>query len=411
MLEEEKVENTSSETEEPAVSAVAKEAVGEALAPTEPAEPQQPSGEKEKMNFKRFMGIIWNNIKWFFKHPNTIYCLKRIGGMLISLFLVATFVFLLLRMVPKSGYYDVDTMRKMTDLQKANYMMQIDKKYGFDKPLIVQLFSFYWDILPIPREYVTKTSYSADYSELIPRAKEWYVIYLGTSQICEAGKTVTSLLGERMGISFGMSIVSAILTYIIAYPLGVIMAKNKGKWPDKAGNVIIVISYAIPSLVFYFIFWKLFLTWGFGGTYRAELSYFIAPVSAMVLLSIPGTAMWVRRYMVDQGDADYVKFARSKGLSETRIMYTHVLRNAIVPLIRNFPAAFIGAIIGSYYIENVWSIPGTGKLLVQALNVERPDNQLVQGLAIIYAALSMVSFLVGDLVTVFVDPRIKLGKD
>lgn len=411
MLEKEKMENTSSEVEEVMASEDAQNTVEDSSVPrSEPAEPQT-DGEKEKMNFKRVMGIIWDNIKWFFKHPNTVYCLKRIGGMLVSLFLVATFVFLLLRMVPKSGYYDADAMRKMSDLQKANYMMQIDKKYGFDKPLIVQLFSFYWDILPIPREYVTKTSYSSDYSELIPRTKEWYVIYLGTSQICEAGKTVTTLLSERMGISFGMSIVSTIITYIIAYPLGVIMAKNKGKWPDKTGNVLIVISYAIPSLVFYFIFWKLFLDWGFGGTYRAELSYFIAPVSAMVLLSIPGTAMWVRRYMVDQGDADYVKFARSKGLSETRIMYTHVLRNAIVPLIRNFPAAFIVAIVGSYYVENVWSIPGTGKLLVQALNVERPDNQLVQGLAIIYAALSMISFLVGDLVTVFVDPRIKLGKD
>ena len=92
-------------------------------------------------------------------------------------------------------------------------------------------------------------------------------------------------------------------------------------------------------------------------------------------------------------------------------MYKHVFSNAVIPLVRGLPATFIGAIIGSYYIEYIWTIPGTGVLLIQGLQGATPDVQLVQGLTVIYAALSMLSFLLGDIVTVFFDPRIKLESD
>ena len=110
--------------------------------------------------------------------------------------------------------------------------------------------------------------------------------------------------------------------------------------------------------------------------------------------------------MIDELSSDYVKFARSKGLSENRILYTHVLRNAAVPLIRNIPAVFIGSIMGSYYVEAIWGIPGTGGTLITG--VQNLDVAIVQGLTIIYALLGMLSFLLGDVITVFFDPRIKL---
>ena len=112
--------------------------------------------------------------------------------------------------------------------------------------------------------------------------------------------------------------------------------------------------------------------------------------------------------MIDELTSDYVKFARSKGLSEGKIMYTHVLRNAMIPLVRNIPGTFLGAIVGSYYIETIWGIPGTGILLTTALSAADLDIPVVQGLTIFYAAISMISFLLGDLITVFFDPRIKI---
>ena len=88
-----------------------------------------------------------------------------------------------------------------------------------------------------------------------------------------------------------------------------------------------------------------------------------------------------------------------------------IFRNASVPLIRNIPAVLIGSIVGSYFVENIWKIHGTGELLITALQGAQPDIQLIQGLTIIYAAMSMISFLLGDIVTVFFDPRIKLMAD
>ena len=114
--------------------------------------------------------------------------------------------------------------------------------------------------------------------------------------------------------------------------------------------------------------------------------------------------------MIDELTSDYVKFARSKGLSETTIMYKHVFRNAMIPLVRNIPGTLLGAFIGSYYVESIWLIPGTGNLLINSLS-GAPDVPVVQGLTVIYAGISMLSFLLGDIITVFFDPRIKLQAD
>ena len=366
-------------------------------------------------NFFKMIGIA---IYHFFKNPTVLYILRRIGSSLVTLFLVATVVFLLLRIIPKENYLNIDAMNKMSsEAAKEVYRQTIYKQYGFDKPLIVQLAYFWRDIIPvIPHRYCLEYKFVDNtFSEMVckPGESKIFWMYLGQSKILEKNKTIWDILGSKMPISFGISIISTLITYIIGYPLGVMMAKNKGKLVDKLGNGYIILSLALPSLIFYCIIWLLFMKMGLGATFSpSEKNYavLIGPIFAMVFLSVPGQAMWVRRFMVDEGDADYVKFARSKGLSENRIMFTHVLRNAAVPLVRNFPAAFVGSIIGSYYAESVWSIPGTGRLLITAMNAQKPDNELVQGLTIVYAAISMIAFLLGDIVTVFADPRIKLTK-
>ena len=221
-----------------------------------------------------------------------------------------------------------------------------------------------------------------------------------------------------MGISIVISLISTFGCYILAIPLGVAMARKPGGVADKIGNIFIVLNYAIPGIVFYLVMNRVFgdpniFGWaGFNYFYDASRPITLfPPLFCIIFLAIPGVSIWVRRYMVDELSKDYVKFARSKGLSERRIMYTHVFRNASVPLIRNIPAVLIGSIVGSYFIENIWKIHGTGELLITALQGAQPDIQLIQGLTIIYAAMSMISFLLGDIVTVFFDPRIKLMAD
>lgn len=377
--------------------------------------------ENEQVEFstkaKNFFQNSGKKFVSFWKNPTTIYILKRILSSFVTLFLVATVVFLLLRFIPKENYVDTNALQKIpTDKGKELYRQAIFREYGLDKPLLQGLWNFWLDIIPIiPRRHCLEHAFTDEtFTNMIckPEANKVYLFYLGKSARYERGKTVMEVMSHRMPISFVISLISTFFTYILAYPLGVMMAKNKGKLVDKIGNGFIILNLAIPSLVFYFIIWIIFGSI-FGGAYSpAEQNYeaLIAPILAMTILAIPGQAMWVRRFMVDEGDADYVKFARSKGLSENRIMFTHVFRNAMVPLVRNLPAAFVGSIIGSYYAEMVWNIPGTGRLMIRAMNVQTPDNELVQGLVIIYSAISMISFLLGDIATIFADPRIKLMK-
>ena len=183
------------------------------------------------------------------------------------------------------------------------------------------------------------------------------------------------------------------------------MAKKPGGVVDKIGNVFIVLNYAIPALVFYLFMREIFGdpngifgALNFGYRYEKEKWVtMVPPIFCMVFLSIPGVIIYLRRFMVDELTADYVKFARSKGLSENRIMYTHVLRNAIVPLARNIPATFIFAVVGSYFVEKIWTIDGTGKLLTDSIT--KIDVSMIQGMTVIYALMSMAAFLLGDIIT------------
>jgi len=117
----------------------------------------------------------------------------------------------------------------------------------------------------------------------------------------------------------------------------------------------------------------------------------------------------VRRFMLDEFNADYVKFARAKGLGENRIMFIHVLRNAVVPLVRSVPAAILGALLGTFYIEKIYGIDGIGGLLVSSESSS--DFFVLQGIIVISALISIISYLAGDIVTAIVDPRISFSKE
>ena len=366
-----------------------------------------------------------NGVREALKNKTFHYILKRILTSLLTLILIVAVVTALIRLLPDTKFYDVKEYKtitqKMGRAAADNYMLRtlylagrrdLD---GNEVSVLQSIFEYIYWILPIPKSIPIK--FSANYSKVLE--SQTFLIYLGKSQNIAGSPYVTDLLVNHMGISFVISIFCTILTYIFSIPLGIAMAKKPGGPVDKVGNVFIVLNWAIPGLVFYLLMNSIMgrkdsiFGWGnFGFFYETGHWWtLVPPIFCIVFLSIPGLAIWVRRYMVDELSSDYVKFARSKGLSENTIMYKHVFRNAVIPLVRGLPATFIGAIIGSYYIETIWVIPGTGRLLINALQGASPDVQVVQGLTIIYAAMSMLSFLLGDIVTVFFDPRIKLESD
>ena len=122
---------------------------------------------------------------------------------------------------------------------------------------------------------------------------------------------------------------------------------------------------------------------------------------------MPGLMTWIRRYMLDQSNSDYVKFAKAKGLSQREIFTKHILKNAIIPIVNGIPGSIILCIGGAFITESAFAIPGMGKMLPDSIN--KLNNNMVICLVFIFSALSIFSVLLGDLLMVIVDPRIQLS--
>ena len=380
---------------------------------------EQVISEPPKQNgFLKTMNKIWQAL-----HNRTfLYIVKRILSSMFTLLLLVILVVALIRLLPDTKFYSLADYRLIeakNDTATADRWLKLQLfRYGIldlqgnRVSVFTSIGTYLYQILPFYKEIPIR--WSTDYTRVLDYWRGFS--YFGRSLVMN-NEYVLVLFGERMGISFLISIITVVLTYLFSVPLGVAMAKKPGGVADKIGNVFIVLNYAIPAIVFYLLMNVVFgkkdgiFGWADFGFFYDEDNPVVTlfpPIFCMVFLSIPGVSIWVRRFMIDELSNDYVKFARSKGLSEKTIMYKHVFRNAVVPLVRNIPATLLGAIIGSYYIETIWKIPGTGRLLVTALQSRPPDVSVIEGLTLIYGAISMLSFLLGDIITVFFDPRIKL---
>lgn len=373
------------------------------------------------------MHLFFNNIFSALKNKTFTYILRRIFSALITLSLIIFFIIVLMSFIPDEQFYDIAQYSKLKNSSAAN-AEQIAENYriaelaqvgrvtlsGKRINVFLQYFDFIYKVLPIPKTIYEATNvYTYE-----PEQPRIVLTYFGKS--FKQGRYIVDLIKERAGVSFIISISTLLLNYLIAYPLGIAMSRKPGGLIDKLGNFFIVLNYAIPGLVFYLFMNRLFgigigsINFGFtydGSSLERQIMTLIPPIFCITFLSIPGTTIWVRRFMVDQLSSDYVKFARSKGLSSNRVLYTHVLRNAVVPLVRSIPGAVIFAFVGSYFVESIWNIPGTGLLLVSALTVNNPDVNVILSLTTIYATLGMLSLILGDMATIFADPRIKLRRE
>lgn len=215
---------------------------------------------------------------------------------------------------------------------------------------------------------------------------------------------------SRMGYSFLIGILSVILAYLLGIPLGIFMARHKDGVADKIGTFYIIFIIAVPSLAYIFMFRAIGGAMGLPITFdttKLTAAMYILPIISLALPSVAGLMRWLRRYMIDQANADYVKFARSEGLSENEIFRKHILKNAAIPIIHGVPGAILGSLVGALITESVYVVPGTGNLLVKAINAY--DNSVIVGVAMFYAVLSVVSRILGDILMAMVDPRISFS--
>ena len=305
------------------------------------------------------------------------YSLKRLSSSLLTLLIIISVVFVLLRQMPIEGYFDnFDKLEPAAIQAKLNQL-------GLNDPIPVQLINFHNGVL------------HGD---------------LGTSASYSVGAPITELIAKKAPISIKLGVMSMALSLLMGIPLGTAMAKNKGKFWDKIGTMYIVFINAVPAAVYY-IFIQMYGTSALGISMLFDLNdpvTWILPIFSMALGNTAYYAMWLRRYMVDELNKDYVRLARAKGVSGPNIMMKHVLRNAFVPMIQYIPTSLLYTICGSIYIESLYSIPGMGGLLVDVIG--RQDNPMVQAIVMIYSCIGIVGLLLGDLLMGLIDPRISFVK-
>ena len=305
------------------------------------------------------------------------YSLKRLSSSLLTLLIIITVVFVLLRQMPIEGYFDnFDKLEPAAITAKLNQL-------GLNDPIPVQLWNF------------IKKMLKGD---------------LGVSARYSVGAPITGLIAKKAPISIKLGVMSMALSLLMGIPLGTAMAKNKGKFWDKIGTMYIVFINAVPAAVYY-IFIQMYGTSALGISMLFDLNdpiTWVLPIFSMALGNTAYYAMWLRRYMVDEMNKDYVRLARAKGVSGPNIMMKHVLRNAFVPMIQYIPTSLLYTICGSIYIESLYSIPGMGGLLVDVIG--RQDNPMVQAIVMIYSCIGIVGLLLGDLLMGLIDPRISFVK-
>jgi ABC-type dipeptide/oligopeptide/nickel transport system permease component len=311
------------------------------------------------------------------------YILKRVFRSFITLLFIIVIVFSLLRLMPVEGYFS--SFDKLTETQiKVGLARQ-----NLDKPLPTQLLIFFRNILK--GDFGVSNKYRLNY----PAA---------------------NIIAEKAPLSIRMGLMAIALSLLAGLPLGILMARSAGSrlkvW-DKAGTVFVVLVQAIPASI-YHLFILIYGTEWLGPLLRIPTLFresnwltWILPVFSLSLGTTAYYALWLRRYMMDERTKDYITLARAKGLPSKKIFSRHIFRNAIIPLVQYLPTSVLLTLVGSLYVESLYSIPGMGGLLVQVVKLQ--DNTLVQALVLLFSVISIAGLLIGDIVMAALDPRISLG--
>lgn len=306
------------------------------------------------------------------------YTIKRVLQSILTVLLIATLVFLMVRMLPTDYYFTDEERMFLTDEQLEDILVEA----GLRDPMPEQLMRFYKNIL------------KGDF---------------GTSRRVQRGADVVKVIGTKFKISMKNGAMALGISLLLGVGIGVLQTRNKNGILDHMGTGFTIFVNAVPTIVSFsliLVFGSKVL--GLPSLYstRNPIWSNVMPVACLALPSTAGYALWTRRYMVDELNKDYIKLARIKGLSTRKIMVRHVLKNAFVPLSQYLPASFLATIGGSLLVERFFSVPGMGPLLTDA--VVRYDTDIVQTLALLYAALGVLGAFLGDILMTLLDPRISL---
>ena len=303
----------------------------------------------------------------------TKYILKRIFYMIVTLFLIATITFFLMKLLPGSPYANEENL---TDAQ----LQIMNAKYGLDKPVWMQ-----------------------------------YLIYLGGLVRLDLGmsfqynSTVLNLLSSRVGPSFQIGLQALIFGMGMGTLLGLVAAMKQNTIVDTGATFFAIIGRSVPSFVFavvlQLVFGVIFPILPIALWNQGFISS-ILPTVALSISPVADSARFIRTEMVEVLQSDYMELARAKGLSRMEVVMKHGVRNALIPLVTIAGPMLVGLMTGSMVIENIFAIPGIGEQFVKSILTN--DYPTIMGVTMMYSFLLVVTILIVDLLYGFIDPRIRL---
>ncbi|SDY00762.1 microcin C ABC transporter permease YejB [Acinetobacter kyonggiensis] len=344
-----------------------------------------------------------------------IYILKRLLLIIPTLFFILLINFVVIQIAPggpvEQAIQQAETFQGMgatggeTAHSKSNYqgakglseemVEKIKAQYGFDRPAHER----FWTMLKSYASFDFGTSFFKD-------------------------KPVTQLLWEKMPVSLSLGLWSTLLIYLISIPLGIKKARQHGMLFDKSTSMLLAIGYAIPSFVFavllivffaggsYFQWFPLqglvsenFHSLSWLGKIKDYFWHMTLPLLAMVIGGFAGLTYLTKYSFMEELNKQYVLAARSKGLSESRVLYGHVFRNAMLIVIAGLPEALIGIFfVGNLFIEIIFNLDGLGLLGFEA--IQQRDYPVIFGTLFLFTLLGLLLRLISDVLYQVIDPRI-----
>ena len=302
--------------------------------------------------------------------------LKRILYMLLTLLIVATVTFFMMRSIPGDPLGGM--ARELPEQTKANYYA----KYGLDRPLIEQYLIY------------IKNMIQGDLGE----------------SLLYPGRSVSATIAATSPVSGLVGGIALVIGLLIGVCLGIIAALKKNQWPDYVVMVIAIMGITIPVFVLVSLmqyFFSIKLGWlpasGWG-----KPKHLIMPVIVLSFSTIATYARYIKSSMLDVLDQDYILTARSKGLSEGQIVRRHVLRNSLLPAVTILSGRIVGIFTGAFIVEMMFTIPGIGFYYISSIN--NNDYTMTLGTTVFYAALFVVMQLIVDFAYMLVDPRIRISE-
>ena len=300
------------------------------------------------------------------------YFAKRIGIMIIALFMIALVTFVIMHSIP-GGPFTSDR-KASPEVEAALYA-----KYNLDAPLVEQFFDYVGGL--VQGDFGPSYKYP--------------------------GKTVNDFIYNGFPVSAKLGGITIVFVLLAAIPMGVVAAVKNGKWLDMAVMALATIGVTIPSFIIASLLIYVFsyqLNWL--PTYGIDTwKGYILPVLALGGYSVSYMARLMRSSLLEVMGQDYIRTARAKGLSEFQVVFRHALRNALIPVITVLGPTIANLMTGSFVIEKIFAIPGLGGYMVNS--VTQRDYTTIMGVTIFYATFLMVMIFVVDIFYCLIDPRIK----